>query len=299
MATRRLQNVLLIVLASSIALPPLAAQATANPPAARPPADPALDAASAEIGRALILRCFCSTDNLRFDAQGHPLDAVHTADWTLAGVNVLKVERHSATAGEPGQIELDGVRVAIRYATDRHEFDRHPQNDEHVKILIAAPNPANPDPAAFSQTLSSIFSEGIDRSLQLSMPPLWQHYFDPTAAWSADELNGQSILTPGVKAGSGSDTVTSPVATHKAEAEYSAAANRDRVQGNVLLRMAVDATGVPHRITVVQPIGYGLDASAAAAAAKMRFTPASLDGKPVAAYVVLREDFVVVAPPGN
>jgi TonB family protein len=296
MGTQRLQRALVISLMAFA--PPILFAQSSNPPAATTSADPALDAATTQIGRALILRCFCGGDNLRFDAQGHPLDAVHTEDWTLAGVNVLKVERHPATPTEPAQIELDGVRVAIRYASDRHEFDRHAQNTEHIKILIA-----DPDPAAFAQALTAVFSEGIDRQLQLSMPPLWQHYFEPSAAWPADALSGQTVFTSGAKVaadkpGDPDLTVIAPIVSHKAEADSTTAAMRDHVQGTVILRMAVDAEGQPHRITIVQPLGYGLDAQAATAAAKMRFTPGTLGGKPIAAYVLIREDFVLVAPPG-
>src|SRR5271168_655730 len=81
--------------------------------------DPALDEAANLIGKALFLRCFCAENNLSFDEQGHAIGTVKTTDWTLAGINVLKVERKS-----PTEIELQGVRVAIRFATDRREFDR-------------------------------------------------------------------------------------------------------------------------------------------------------------------------------
>ena len=91
--------------------------------------DPALDAASNLIGKALFLRCFCAENNLIFDEQGLPVGTVKTTDWTLAAVNIQKVERKG-----PGELELQGVRVAIRFATDRREFDRHPLNDDKVKI---------------------------------------------------------------------------------------------------------------------------------------------------------------------
>ena len=57
--------------------------------------DPALDAASDLIGKALFLRCFCADNNLAFDAQGHIAGTPKTTDWTLAAVNVQKVERKS------------------------------------------------------------------------------------------------------------------------------------------------------------------------------------------------------------
>ena len=69
---------------------------------------------------------------------------------------------------------------------------------------------------------------------------------------------------------------------------------RDKVRGPVRLRMVVDAGGVPHRIAIVQPLGYGLDASAVEAMAKWRFDPAMREGQAVAAGVVVQEQFEFV-----
>jgi hypothetical protein len=55
----------------------------------------------------------------------------------------------------------------------------------------------------------------------------------------------------------------------------------------------VDANGVPLHVSIGQPLGYGLDARAVEAVRKDRFTPAMLAGKPVAANLVVREEFVV------
>jgi len=246
--------------------------------------DVVVEAASQLVGRALFLRCFCSEDNLSFDAEGHVAGLAKATDWTLAGVNVLKVERKA-----PGEIELDGVRVASRFATDRREFDRHPQNDEKMKIMVADTG----DAAAFERALKSVFSTGIDRVLQQSMPEFWQHYFDPGKPWPPDSLTGQTIeVLP-------TPTPTASVAapTHKSEAGYTSEAAHDRVAGQVRLRLVVDAEGVPRRIAVVQPLGYGLDEKAVESVGKWRFTPAIDKGKAVNSAVSLDEEFVVVAGP--
>lgn len=255
--------------------------------------DEALDAASNLIGKALFLRCFCAENNLTFDAQGRGVGAVKTTDWTLAGVNVLKVERKSS-----GEIELEGVRVAIRFATDHHEFDRKPLNDDKMKIQLGDSG----DPAAFARELSAVFAEGLDRRLQLSMPAYWQHYFDPQMPWPQDELSGVPIYVAGtatripgaVAAGEGFVPVS---ATKRASAAYTSQASRDRIQGSVDLRVAVDATGVLRRVVVEQPLGYGLDARAAESLEKWKFAPAKLQGKPVAAYALIRPEFTVVDIP--
>ena len=246
--------------------------------------DAVVEAASQMVGRALYLRCFCSEDNLSFDAEGHVLGLAKAADWTLAGVNVQKVERKGS-----GEIELDGVRVAVRFATDRREFDRHAQNDEKMKIVVADTG----DAAAFERALKNVFAMGIDRQLQESMPEFWQHYFDPARVWPQDVLTGQTVESIPAP------TATASVAalTHRSEASYTSEAAHDRVAGQVRLRIVVDAEGVPRRIAVLQPVGYGLDEKAVEAVGKWRFTPAMDKGKAVNSAVALDEDFVVVAAP--
>jgi TonB family protein len=275
----------------------LSVSAAAQQPASAPH-DAAVDAASNLIGKALFLRCFCAENNLSFDAQGKPQGTVKTTDWTLAGVNVQKVERHPTKDGGPGELELEGVRVAIRFATDRREFDRKPLNDDKMKIQLVDPG----DPAAFARELSAVFAEGLDRRLQTAMPSYWQHYFDPQMAWPQDELSavpiyvaGTATRIPGATPGGAGFVPVS--ATKRAAAAYTSQASHDRVQGTVDLRVAVDDKGALQRIAVEQPLGYGLDARAAEALSKWKFTPAKLGGKPVAAYVLIRPEFAVIDIP--
>ncbi|HEY4357278.1 MAG TPA: TonB family protein [Acidobacteriaceae bacterium] len=269
------------------------AQTEPSSPAPIERRDPVLDVASSEIGRALFLRCMCSEDNLGFDTQGRlPADMrIKKVDWTLAAVNVQKVERKS-----PNAIELDGVRVFIHFAADRHEFERRPQKDEAMRITVAD----NGDPKSFERALGAMFAIGIDRGLQQSMPAFWQHYFEPQLAWptdSPDALTGQTILTPGT-----SDRIASgqapadPAIAHKATPEYTTQAEHDRIQGVVVVRFVVDTEGIPRRIAVQLPLGYGLDEKAVAAAGKLRFTPEMLNGAPVPVNTVIRVEFVL--PPG-
>jgi TonB family protein len=245
--------------------------------------DAALDAATGYVGRALFLRCFCSGDTLSFDEQGKAMGAVKPEEWTLAAVNVLKVERKGR-----GVVEMDGVRVAIRFVPERREFERHPQNDEKVRITVADTG----DPKQMERALETAFATGIDVRLQRAMPDYWQHYFDPKMAWAADELTGQTVYStaPG-------GPVTPPSATHKTEPGYTAFAQKDRVKGTVQLRAVVDAEGSARRIAIVQPLGYGLDGKAVEALAKFRFAPATSEGKPVASNVLVNQDYVLVPAP--
>ena len=280
------------------------------------PADPALSAAGNLIGRALFLRGSYAPNNLAYDSTGRVEGTPKTTDWTLAAVNILKATRRAADT-----IELEGVRVAIRYNPDAHEFQRHPLNDEKMKLLVGV----TPDDAAASRQINAafaaIFSIGIDPALQRSMPTLWRHYFDPSLPWSTASPGPNSNANPGAGAIAESSgppdplasqtiypipplpplpgppaQIVPPVLSHQTSSQYTAAARNDKVQGTVQLRLVVDAQGVPQRIAVNHPLGYGLDRQAADAVAKWRFNPALRAGQPVASAILVNIDFVTVSP---
>jgi TonB family protein len=252
-----------------------------------PARDEGLNAASLLVGKALFLRGFYMSNELAYDADGRVQGTPKVGDWTLAAVNVLKVERRGAD-----EIELDGVRVAIRYNTDSHEFQRHALNDEKMRLLVKDTGKAKQLETAFA----AMFSVGIDPGLQRGMPDYWRHYFDPTLAWPQDALNGQTIYALyGV--GDQAKDVIAPKVEHRVDAKYGEFAVRDKVQGPLQLRLVVGATGVPQRIAVARPVGYGLDASAVEAMTKWRFAPGMREGSAVACGVAVEQQFSLVAAP--
>jgi TonB family protein len=242
--------------------------------------DDGVSAASLLVGKALFLRGFYLSNELTYDADGRVQGTPKVGDWTVAAVNVLKVERRG-----PDEIELDGVRVAIRYNTDSHEFQRHALDDEKMRLIVKDTG-AKQLGAAFA----AMFAVGIDPALQRAMPDYWRHYFDPALAWPQDALNGQTIYALYGAADQAKD-VTVPKVEHRVDAKYGGFAMRDKVQGALQLRVVVDTAGVPQRIMVSRPLGYGLDASAVEAMTKWRFSPGVRDGGAVAAGVVVEQQF--------
>jgi len=257
------------------------AQAQQPAPAQTPPDDPLFDVATSQLGRALILRCLCVADTLQFDGKGHlETNKTHPEDWTLAGVNLQKVERKGAEG-----FQFSGVRVAIKWNDDNKEFVRHDLKTEPVKIVI---NGAT-TPEELRHAVAAIFSLGIDRALQTSLPPYWQHYFDPHTAWPEDGLKGVQVFTPGgTVAGV---PIPAPALLNKPSAEYTLEAAHDKVSGPVLLHLVVDATGAQRRLFVLQPLGYGLDAKAVEAIEKAKFAPITVGGKQVASSLLVKQEF--------
>ena len=88
--------------------------------------------------------------------------------------------------------------------------------------------------------------------------------------------------------------VSAPKAEHRVDAKYGEVAVRDKVQGVMQLRLVVDASGVPQRISIARPLGYGLDAGAVEAMKKWRFAPGTRDGSAVVTEVLVEQQFLLV-----
>ena len=77
-----------------------------------------------------------------------------------------------------------------------------------------------------------------------------------------------------------------PAYAHNPAPEYPQSARWDGEEGTVLLRVLVNVSGLPKKITVVRSSGYtSLDRAAEKAVRHWRFTPGTRDGKPVAMQV--------------
>ena len=85
--------------------------------------------------------------------------------------------------------------------------------------------------------------------------------------------------------------VSAPVPLSTPEAKYSREARKKKIQGPCLVRIIVDAQGLPQNPKVVRSIGYGLDEAAVDAIKKNRFKPAMKDGHPVAVEMAIEVNF--------
>jgi hypothetical protein len=258
---------------------PVQIQAATTPAQPAPVRDLALEGAEALIGRAIFLRGGYAGGELTYDALGHVKGEPKQLDWTLAAANIEKVSRRSA-----GELELDGTRVAMRYNPEQHVFERHPQKDEKVKIILAVNDAAR----GLQGALATIFAVGIDPGLQRAMPLYWRHYFSPGLAWPNDDLTGKQVIPANAQQGNG---VEYPVLEKKAEPEFTSAARADKVRGLVQLRLTVGVDGIPRHIAIKQPLGYGLDQKAVEAAMKYRFRPGMKDGQPIAMEMLINQMF--------
>src|SRR5580658_3801614 len=73
----------------------------------------------------------------------------------------------------------------------------------------------------------------------------------------------------------GGRLITSP------KPKYPDQAKAAGVQGTVVFQVVIDERGIPSQISILSPLGYGLDDAAAAALAQWRYQPFTSGGKAV------------------
>lgn len=77
----------------------------------------------------------------------------------------------------------------------------------------------------------------------------------------------------------------------KPEPTYTEAARKAGVTGTVVMRCVFGRDGEVRNLVVMKALGYGLTSRAAQAARKIRFTPATKDGKQVSMWIELQYNF--------
>ena len=77
----------------------------------------------------------------------------------------------------------------------------------------------------------------------------------------------------------------------KPEPQYTEAARRAAVVGTIILRCVFSADGEVKNLRVEQALPFGLTTGAIQAARRIKFTPATIDGRPVSMYIQLEYNF--------
>jgi TonB family protein len=109
---------------------------------------------------------------------------------------------------------------------------------------------------------------------------LYYRFLALAAVFTAALLGAQAPAGSGeaIRLGPG---VTPPRLIHKVEPVYSTEARAATIQGNVILQLVVDEHGRAADISVVSPLGFGLDELAQTAVEKWVFVPGMKAGAPV------------------
>jgi TonB family protein len=77
----------------------------------------------------------------------------------------------------------------------------------------------------------------------------------------------------------------------RSEPGYTEAARHAHLQGTVKLRTVLNSKGEPTQISIMRPLGLGLDDEAVRTASAWRFKPAMRNGEPVAVVIEVEFNF--------
>jgi hypothetical protein len=130
-------------------------------------------------GKPLYLKGFWSEDELKFDADGRPIEIYKTTSFTLAGFEPTKVKISHNKA------KIEGRRIALRFADD------HVERVKTDKMTIELALQSGSDP---NKALDAIFADGLGE-LTPSLPEYWQTYAAkhflpaPTSAVATENVN--------------------------------------------------------------------------------------------------------------
>jgi TonB family protein len=136
---------------------------------------------------------------------------------------------------------------------------------------------------ALSKALNVMFAPTLDDSVISTLPAYWQNYF-ATKAGKANAALDASMMRPG-------GDVKAPQLLTLIDPDSNDYAQKNNIAGMVFLKMVVDASGRPSAVTIVRPIGFGLDEKAVEAIQRAQFRPGTLNGKPVPELVNLQVTF--------
>lgn len=105
-------------------------------------------------------------------------------------------------------------------------------------------------------------------------------------------VSPQTPTPPGVFRAGGDLSV--PRVIYKEDPQYPERPRQLGIDGRVVLSVTVAPDGHPRDVTVIRPLGYGLDEKAVEAVQKWRFRPAVKDGQPVSVRAQVEVNFRLV-----
>ncbi len=264
-----------------------------------------------------ILRGFYSDEFLHYNAMGIPFGTPTPGDWTVDGFVLL-----SDLQIRGQRLEIDARRLLV--SSTGHGFQFHADTQkkrkkgEPVKIEVELGS------GNASDAIDALFSR-IFLTNRNSLEALVPDYWEPCVSAGLQNANDQKHLychfsaellaVPGMapstdshsdsesKQSSSSEMshahlyhvgkgISPPKQTFAPEPQFSEAARKAGVRGEVTLGLIVDSQGIPQNIRILSPLGCGLDAEAVRTIKTWRFKPAEQEGhEPVAVEIAVEVDF--------
>jgi TonB family protein len=249
------------------------------------------------MNKPLYLRGCWRNDTLDFDSAGKLKTSSDPVTFTLSGFELRTLHL------KQDKLVLEGRRVGLELSKDKQR--RVPLNagkpkdpvDESVKIEIES-NPSGD----YGPALDAIFADGL-AELVPSMPSYWKTYAaknflpedssatpaTPTASAPVQQPPGSPDTKPTRIGGA----VKPPKLLRAKEPEFNDSARRLLYGGNVMINLWVYPDGTTSHLSLVRPVGLGLDERALAAVQKYVFSPATMNDKPVLVELNIEVNFQI------
>jgi TonB family protein len=255
------------------------------------------DLKSRLMDKPLYLRGCWRDDKLHFDSTGRLKGSSNPVTFTLSGFDLYTLHLKRDT------LVLEGRRIVLELRDNKQR--RVPlkvgkpedPEDEPIKIEIEA-NPSGD----YGPALDAIFANGL-AELVPSMPSYWKSYaiknFIPAdqssvpAASTASNSVRKETGSPETKPPRIGGGITAPKLLTSKEPQFNSSARSLQYGGNVLINLWVLPNGTASHLSLVRPIGVGLDESALAAVQKYTFSPATMNGTPVLVELNIEVNFQI------
>ena len=245
-------------------------------------------AAEKLIGKALFLRGFWASDDLKFDADGLPVTPVQTLPFTESGIDVRSVHQDGST------LIIEGQRMALVFMPNdeiRRVAARTDQYTGAIRLEVQAD--ASGD---FGRALDNIFASDLG-ALTPSLPPYWQSYAAQHFPGAVPVAQPVSLTTNAAQqALHVGGEVQPPTVLRTSNPAFTELATAQKFNGDVKLYLWFDSDGTVSHVSVAKPAGLGLDEAAVAAVQKYKFLPATKGGDAVTVDLYLNVSFAMLAP---
>jgi TonB family protein len=152
---------------------------------------------------------------------------------------------------------------------------------EAVKQWVYKPFLLNGEPVEVDTTIT------VNYSLASQHPPA-----PPPPPDSTNETAYQ-VAGPDGEVYNVGGSVRPPVLTYAPDPNYTEAARKAKLSGNVIVSLIVDQNGEPQNVRVERGLGNGLDQKAVETVEQYRFKPATRNGEPVPANLKVEVNFQI------
>jgi TonB family protein len=220
-------------------------------------------------GKPAITRIFAAADLLEFDSSGNLKGTPQLGAWTLySHVEVETIEL------KPKFLEITAQRLFQKYDSAKALFEPYPGGPLMIRIALDH----KPSGAEEIRPILAKLFLGQGEDFCALVPAYWKSFC--THRKEPDWGSGVLAEMNKVRAHLGNNT-TGAVPIHTSEPKYTVPARDARIQGTVDTLVLVNVQGEVESVSVVRPLGMGLDDEAVKVIKTWKFKPATCDGVPI------------------